>query len=134
MEKLLEEMTELKFEKMAEVKSTYDLFLKKLQQNSEKNAEKIEKMKSKRQDALTKAQNEIDQTKKQKINEIKEKYKAKKQELNKEKDQTLSSLQNEQSTIRRRSFSTRMSMNLSRIHGHALGEGSVPAQGDKRLA
>ena len=84
----------MKYEKSAEVKNNYEVFIKKL--NPEKHQEKIEKLKSKRQDALLKAKNEIDQTKKEKINEIKEKYKAKKVELDNEKDKALQQLQSEQ--------------------------------------
>ena len=87
-------MTQMKYEKSAEVKNNYEVFIKKL--NPEKHQEKIEKLKSKRQDALLKAKNEIDQTKKEKINEIKEKYKAKKVELDNEKDNALQQLQSEQ--------------------------------------
>ena len=84
----------MKYEKSAEVKNNYEVFIKKL--NPEKHQEKIEKLKSKRSDALLKAKNEIDQTKKEKINEIKEKYKAKKVELDNEKDNALQQLQSEQ--------------------------------------
>jgi len=68
-------MAELKFTRGAEVKANYDMLLKKL--NPEKHAEKIEKMKEKRTAALQKAQSEIDATKKDKINKIKENFNEK---------------------------------------------------------
>ena len=46
----MEEMAELKFTRGAEVKANYDMLLKKL--NPEKHAEKIQKMKEKREAAL----------------------------------------------------------------------------------
>ena len=125
-------MTDRKYEKTAEVKRTYEMLLKKL--NPEKHEEKIEKMKTKRQDALTKAQNEIDKTKKEKVNEIKDKFKAKKQELNKEKDQALQLLQSEQSMRRKTQFNARtVSMKISRMHNNqSLVEGQNPlVQGEK---
>ena len=73
-------MANLKYERTTEVKTTYDMLLKKL--TPQKHEEKIEKLKGKREDALVKAKDEIDKTKKEKINQIKEKFKEKKQQLN----------------------------------------------------
>ena len=63
------------------------MLLKKL--NAEKHAEKIEKLKAKKQTALETAQNDIDKTKKEKINQIKEKFREKKQTTIDEKDRAL---------------------------------------------
>lgn len=63
------------------------MLLKKL--NAEKHAEKIENLKAKKQTALETAQNDIDKTKKEKINQIKEKFREKKQSTIDEKDRAL---------------------------------------------
>ena len=54
MEKLLEEMTYAKFEKIAEVKANYDMMIKRYQ-SSDKHADKIESTKAKKEDAVKKA-------------------------------------------------------------------------------
>ena len=51
-EKCFEEMTAQKFEKLAEVKANYDVMIKRLK--PDQHAEKIEKMKAKKEAALTK--------------------------------------------------------------------------------
>lgn len=51
-------MTALKFEKMADVKANYDMFIKKLK--PETHAEKIEVLKGKKEKALTKVKDDID--------------------------------------------------------------------------
>ena len=95
----MEEMAELKYQRSAEVKATYDMLMKKL--NPEKHAEKIEKMKEKKEAALKSAQNEIDKTKKDKINEIKDTFKGKRLELNSAKDKALQELQSQESSRRK---------------------------------
>lgn len=72
-------MTALKFEKLAEVKANYDIMLKRLKPDL--HADKIEKIKGKKEDACQKVKLEIDAEKKTKIAEIKEKSEARKREL-----------------------------------------------------
>ena len=84
-------MTAIKFEKLAEVKANYDVMIKKLK--PDQHAEKIEKMKAKREAALSKVQEEIDAEKKTKIAEIKERTEAQKRELQIAKDNKLEMLQ-----------------------------------------
>lgn len=91
MERCFEDMTAMKFEKLAEVKTLYDNMIKKLK--PDQHAEKIEKMKAKRESALTKVQEEIDAEKKTKIAEIRERTEAQKRELQSAKDSKLEMLQ-----------------------------------------
>lgn len=84
-------MTALKFEKMADVKANYDMFIKKLK--PETHAEKIEVLKGKKEKALTKVKDDIDAQKQSKITEIKERAEAKKKELQQAKDSILESMQ-----------------------------------------
>lgn len=72
-------MMQTKFEKQAEVKANYDVMMKNLK--PEKHADKIEKMKGKKADAVKKAQDEIDLEKKDRIAKIKESIELKKREL-----------------------------------------------------
>lgn len=78
-EKCFEEMTSKKFGKLAEVKANYDVMIKRLK--PDQHAEKIENMKAKKEQALAKAQAEIDEEKRTKISQIKESIEIKKKEL-----------------------------------------------------
>ena len=66
----------MKFEKLAEVKANYDVLLKRLK--PAEHAEKIEKLKGKKEAACQKVKQEIDADKQRKIAEIKEQAEAKK--------------------------------------------------------
>ena len=83
-------MTALKFEKLAEVKANYDVMIKRLK--PDQHAEKIEMMKGKKDAAVTKKQEELDNEKKTKIAEIKERIETKKKQLQSIKDQRLEAL------------------------------------------
>ena len=72
-------MTSKKFGKLAEVKANYDVMIKRLK--PDQHAEKIENMKAKKEQALAKAQAEIDEEKRTKISQIKESIEIKKKEL-----------------------------------------------------
>ena len=69
-------MTALKFEKMADVKANYDMFIKKCK--PDQHAEKIANLKAKKEAALEKVQQDIDNQKKTKIQEIKDRFENKK--------------------------------------------------------
>ena len=84
MEKCFEEMTAMKFEKLAEVKANYDVMMKRFK--PDQHADKIELMKAKKESALKKKQEEIDAEKKAQIAAIKESIEAKKRELQQAKD------------------------------------------------
>ena len=98
-ERCFEEMTALKFEKLAEVKANYDVMIKRLK--PDQHAEKIEKMKAKKDEAVSKKQEELDNEKKNKIAEIKERTEAKKKELQQIKDKKLEALQSQKFSRRR---------------------------------
>ena len=72
-------MTAMKFEKLAEVKANYDVMLRRFK--PDQHADKIEKVKGKKAQALLKVQEELDAEKKGKIAEIKAQIEAKKKEL-----------------------------------------------------
>ena len=91
-EAAVEEMTAMKFEKLAEVKANYDMMLKRLK--PDQHADKIDKLKGKKEDACTKVKLQADADKKEKIAEIKEKSETRKRELQQLKDSKLESLQN----------------------------------------
>ena len=69
----------MKFEKLAEVKANYDVMLRRFK--PDQHADKIEKVKGKKAQALLKVQEELDAEKKGKIAEIKAQIEAKKKEL-----------------------------------------------------
>lgn len=79
-----------KFEKQSEVKANYDVMMKNLK--PDKHADKIEKMKGKKAEAVKKVQEEVDQEKKERIAKIKETIEVKKRELQEEKDSKLEQL------------------------------------------
>lgn len=81
----------MKFEKLAEVKANYDVMLKRLK--PDQHADKIEKIKGKKEAACQKVQQEIDAEKKNKIAAIKAQAELKKKELEKVKDSRLEELQ-----------------------------------------
>ena len=89
-EKCFEEMTARKFEKLAEVKASYDMMIKRLK--PETHAEKIETMKAKKEAALSKVQEEIDAEKRAQITMIKEQTELKKKDLQSQKDSKLEAL------------------------------------------
>ena len=89
-ERCFEEMTALKFEKLAEVKANYDIMIKRLK--PEQHADKIQTIKSKKEAALKKVQEDIDTEKKEKIAVIKICIEAKKKELQMTKDSKLEAL------------------------------------------
>ena len=64
MERVIEEITSLKFEKLAEVKANYDMMLKMLKPTDEKQKQKIDTLKKKREDALEAVREEMVETKK----------------------------------------------------------------------
>ena len=66
-EKALEEFTMNKYEKIAEIKGSYEFMIKRLEQAKQKNPEKITKMKLQRDEEIKKAIEENEDLKKQKI-------------------------------------------------------------------
>ena len=89
----------MKFEKLAEVKANYDVLLKRLK--PAEHAEKIEKLKGKKEAACQKVKQEIDADKQRKIAEIKEQAEAKKKELQEQKDSKLEALQKQEQSRRK---------------------------------
>ena len=83
-------MTALKFEKLAEVKANYDVMIKRLK--PDQHADKIQTIKTKKEAALKKVQEDIDTEKKEKIAVIKICIEAKKKELQMTKDNKLEAL------------------------------------------
>ena len=81
MERLIEEITSLKFEKLAEVKGNYDMMLKMLKPTDEKQKLKIETLKKKREDALDTVRGEMEAMKKKRVDDLKKETEAKKKAL-----------------------------------------------------
>lgn len=114
-------MTALKFEKLAEVKANYDVLIKRLK--PDQHADKIELMKSKKENALKKVQEEIDLEKKTKIAKIKETIEAKKRELQLAKDSSLEILQSQEHS-RRKTIRLNITLNKQSSRGLLQTSGS----------
>ena len=80
-------MTEQKMERLAEKRALYDGLMKNLR--PEKHAERIEKLRAKKEEQLTQVQVEIRTEQKSKTDAIKAKTEAKKKELLKIKEQKM---------------------------------------------
>ena len=89
----------MKFEKLAEVKSNYDIMIKRLK--PDQHADKIAQIKGKKEAALKKAQEDIDADKKEKIAVIKIVIETKKKELQETKDSKLEALQSQEQSRRK---------------------------------
>ena len=111
MEAAIEEITSLKFEKLAEVKANYDMMLKMLKPTDDKQKAKIDNLKSKREEALEKVRNDMAAMKKQRVDDIKKEAEAKKKALHVEKDDALAKLQDRENDRRK----TKVSKNRERI-------------------
>ena len=111
MEKVFEENTSLKFEKLAEVKANYDMMLKLLKPTDEKQAAKIDSIKKKREEAIDAVKVDMEALKKQKVDDIKKETEAKKKELHEHRDAALATLQQQESTRRK----TKVDQNRQRI-------------------
>ena len=93
MERVYEEITSLKFEKLQEVKSSYDMMLKMIKPTNEEQKAKIEALKKKREEAQDTVKAEMDAMKKEKVDDVKKETEAKKKELHDERDAALERLQ-----------------------------------------
>ena len=111
MEAAIEEITSLKFEKLAEVKANYDMMLKMLKPTDDKQKAKIENLKTKREEALEKVRKDMAAMKKQRVDDIKKEAEAKKKALHVEKDDALAKLQDRENDRRK----TKVSKNRERI-------------------
>ena len=92
MERVIEEITSQKFEKLAEVKANYDMMLKILKPVDEKQKTKIDALKKKREEALETVRGDMAATKKQRVDDIKREAEAKKKALHDQKDEGLERL------------------------------------------
>ena len=104
------------------MKANYDVMMKNLK--PDKHADKIEKMKGKKADAIKKAQEEIDLEKKERITRIKENIEFKKRELQLEKDTKLEQLQIQEQSRRKTLRLTNKSLQRQNSRGLLQTSGS----------
>lgn len=93
---IIEEVTAQKFERLSELKSSFDFMIKRLEATKPKpevlqaHKEKIDAKKREKEDAIKALIGEMELIKKQKIHDLNEEYENKKRELLKEqKEQTI---------------------------------------------
>lgn len=79
MEKIIEEVTLMKYEKLQEIKVTFDQTIKKLEMTKRSIA--AENKKKEREQAVQKVQEDIEKIKKTKIDTVNKEYEKKKREI-----------------------------------------------------